>query len=136
VPFSSLAPALSTIDTRSSPAGPSSASPWAASGVFPPRPPSRTFPSSFAASARAFLQQGYAEGYLIAAIINLYLVPKTSWRSLFWTVAGFSTFDAFIRVLTPESEFFLKGQEAERHRIAEGGAPRTNKTRVSLRKTK
>jgi hypothetical protein len=49
VPSSSLAPALSTIYTTcSSPADPSSASPWAASGVFPPRPPSRTFPSSFA----------------------------------------------------------------------------------------
>jgi SHS family lactate transporter-like MFS transporter len=40
--------------------------------------------------ASGVLQQGYAVGYLLAAVINLKLVPEThaSWRSLFWTASG------------------------------------------------
>jgi SHS family lactate transporter-like MFS transporter len=86
--------------------------------------------------ASGVLQQGYAVGYLIAAVINLYLVPHTSWRALFWTAAGISAFAAFIRVLTPESAFFLQAHDAERMRIANGGQVRTNKTRVFLHETK
>jgi SHS family lactate transporter-like MFS transporter len=85
--------------------------------------------------ASGVLQQGYAVGYLIAAVISLYLVPATSWRSLFWTSAGISAFAACVRLLTPESAFFLRAQEAERRRIAEGGAVRVNKTRVFLHET-
>jgi MFS transporter, SHS family, lactate transporter len=86
--------------------------------------------------ASGVLQQGYAVGYLLAAVINLYLVPKTSWRSLFWTAAGISAFAAFVRLLTPESSFFIQAHEAERRRIANGGAPRVNKTRIFLHETK
>lgn len=44
--------------------------------------------------ASGVLQQGYAVGYLIAAVINLQLVPEVSagWRSLFWTGAGISLY--------------------------------------------
>jgi MFS transporter, SHS family, lactate transporter len=86
--------------------------------------------------ASGVIQQGYALGYLIAAVINLYLVPHTSWRALFWTSAGVSAFTAFLRILTPESAFFLQARDAERHRIAQDGAPRKNKTRIFIRETK
>jgi SHS family lactate transporter-like MFS transporter len=86
--------------------------------------------------ASGVLQQGYAVGYLIAAVINLYLVPHTSWRALFWTASGISFFAAVLRLLTPESNFFLQAKAAEARRIAEGGAPRTNKSKVFLRETK
>jgi SHS family lactate transporter-like MFS transporter len=86
--------------------------------------------------ASGVLQQGYAVGYLIAAVIELYLVPHTSWRALFWTAAGISTFAAFIRSLTPESAFFLNAREAERLRVEAGGRPRTNKSKVFLHETK
>jgi MFS transporter, SHS family, lactate transporter len=62
------------------------------------------------------LQQGYAIGYLISAILNLYVVPHTrhTWRTLFWTTACISAFAAIIRALIPESEVFLRAKEQER----------------------
>jgi SHS family lactate transporter-like MFS transporter len=66
--------------------------------------------------ASGVLQQGYAVGYLFSAVLNLYLVPKTrySWRVLFWTTAGISSFAAVIRALIPESEVFLRAKAQER----------------------
>lgn len=61
--------------------------------------------------ASGVLQQGYAAGYLIAALVNLYLVPHTSWRTLFWTGAGISAFAAVLRALLPESEVFLRAKQ-------------------------
>jgi MFS transporter, SHS family, lactate transporter len=63
--------------------------------------------------ASGLLQQGYAVGYLIAAVIELFLVPKTvetSWRTLFWTAAGISAFAAAVTAVLPESEVFLEAQ--------------------------
>ena len=61
--------------------------------------------------ASGVLQQGYAVGYLIAAVINLYLVPHTTWRALFWTASGVSAFAAVLRSLLPESEVFLRARQ-------------------------
>ena len=85
--------------------------------------------------ASGFMQEGYAVGYLLAAVINLTLVPETSvgWRSLFWTASGISMFAAFIRLLLPESEVFLRAKAAE---AARGGAQPANKTKVFLKETK
>jgi SHS family lactate transporter-like MFS transporter len=76
------------------------------------------------------LQQGYAFGYLIAAVINLRLVPHTShsWRALFWASASISAFAAVLRALVPESEIFLRAKALER----EKGATTGNKTRVFI----
>ncbi|EPQ50135.1 MFS general substrate transporter [Gloeophyllum trabeum ATCC 11539] len=86
--------------------------------------------------ASGVVQQGYAVGYLIAAVVNLQLVPSVSagWRSLFWTGAGVSAFAAFIRALLPESAYFLRAKEAERLH----GTHKTpkEKTRIFLRETK
>lgn len=84
--------------------------------------------------ASGFLQQGYAVGYLIAAVINLFLVSKVSagWRALFWTASGISLFAAGIRALLPESEVFLRAKAAE----VEKGYTTTQKTKVFLRETK
>ncbi|TFK71111.1 carboxylic acid transporter [Pluteus cervinus] len=83
--------------------------------------------------ASGFLQQGYAVGYLIAAVINLFLVPETkeSWRSLFWCAAGISMFAAILRAVLPESELFLKAKEAQRLR----GESTTTRTRVFIHET-
>jgi SHS family lactate transporter-like MFS transporter len=77
------------------------------------------------------LQQGYACGYLIAAVLNLELVPHTShsWRALFWASAGISANAAILRALVPESEVFLRAKALER----EKGATTGNKTRVFIR---
>ena len=66
--------------------------------------------------ASGVLQQGYAVGYLISAVLNLFLVPKThySWRVLFWCTAGISSFAATIRAFIPESEVFLRAKAQER----------------------
>jgi MFS transporter, SHS family, lactate transporter len=81
--------------------------------------------------ASGVLQQGYALGYLIAAVINLRLVPETSqtWRTLFWTASGISAFAAFVRALVPESEVFLRAKALERAR----GTTTEKKTRVFIR---
>ena len=81
-----------------------------------------------------FLQQGYAVGYLIAAVANLFLVPKVSagWRALFWTSCGISTTSAIIRALLPESEVFLRAKAAEKA----GDADTTHKTKVFIHETK
>jgi SHS family lactate transporter-like MFS transporter len=85
--------------------------------------------------ASGILQEGYAVGYLIAAVINLFLVPEVSagWRSLFWTASGISLFAAAIRLALPESEVFLRAKEAERAK----GIHRTTgeKTTVFLHET-
>ena len=84
--------------------------------------------------ASGVLQQGYAVGYLIAAVINLYLVPSTSvgWRSLFYTASGISLFAAFIRALLPESQVFLRARAAEKA----NGTSTKGKTKIFLRETK
>lgn len=84
--------------------------------------------------ASGFLQEGYAVGYLLAAVVDLTLVPEVSvsWRSLFWTASGISLFAAFIRLLLPESEVFLKAKAEEAAR--EG--PPVNKTKVFVKETK
>jgi len=78
--------------------------------------------------ASGVLQQGYAFGYLIAAVINLRLVPHTSttWRTLFWTASGISAFAAFVRALVPESEVFVRAKALER----ENGTSTGKKTRL------
>lgn len=82
--------------------------------------------------ASGILQQGYAIGYLLAACINLKLVPrvKAGWRSLFWCAAGLSGSTAIARALLPESEVF------KRARAERVDKPGVNKTKVFLRETK
>lgn len=84
--------------------------------------------------ASGVMQQGYACGYLIAAIINLFLVPEVSvgWRALFWTASGISLFAAAIRLLLPESEVFLRAKRAE----AAAGTSAQHKTRIFIRELK
>lgn len=59
------------------------------------------------------LQQGYAFGYLLAAVINLTVVQssKYGWRSLYFIGAGFSLAAAIVRALLPESQQFLLARE-------------------------
>jgi len=84
--------------------------------------------------ASGFLQQGYAAGYLIAAIINLFLVPEVDvgWRALFWTGSGISFLAAAVRAVLPESDVFLRAKAAEKAR----GADTSQKTKVFLREIK
>jgi MFS transporter, SHS family, lactate transporter len=83
--------------------------------------------------ASGVLQQGYAVGYLLAAVINLTLVPETKsgWRSLFWTAAGISFFAAVIRLVLPESGYFIKARALEK---ANGKS--TNKTKIFIKELK
>jgi SHS family lactate transporter-like MFS transporter len=82
--------------------------------------------------ASGVLQEGYAVGYLIAAVINLTLVAQYGWRVLFWTGAGISFFAAVIRAFIPESAFFLRAKEQERAR----GTNTSQKTKVFIKETK
>ena len=77
--------------------------------------------------ASGVMQQGYAVGYIIASVINLYLVPHTTWRTLFWTAAGISAFAAFVRVTLPESEVFIR---ARREKQAQALGYTQSKTRI------
>ncbi|KAF5348521.1 hypothetical protein D9756_009685 [Leucocoprinus leucothites] len=90
--------------------------------------------------ASGILQQGYAVGYLLAACINLRLVPHTSttWRSLFWTASGISLFAAGVRAVLPESAVFIRAKEQEKERIANGGEVfgAWAKTKIFMHETK
>lgn len=62
------------------------------------------------------LQQGYALGFMIAAIINLYVVPTNphSWKALFYIGAGATAAVAVMRLFFPESKQFLEQRERAR----------------------
>lgn len=59
------------------------------------------------------LQQGYALGYLIAAVLNLYVVPISShkFRALFYIGAGLTGLVAICRLFFPESKQFLEAKQ-------------------------
>lgn len=82
------------------------------------------------------LQEGYAVGYLIAAVVDLYLVPKDkhTWRSLFWLGSGLSMAAAIFRAVLPESQVFLRAREEAR---ARGGLiSEKEKTKIFLHEVK
>jgi len=83
--------------------------------------------------ASGVLQQGYAVGYLIASVISLKLVPHTSWRTLFWAASGISAFAAFLRMMIPESQVFVKARELEKARGT--GLTTGQKTKIFFRET-
>jgi MFS transporter, SHS family, lactate transporter len=66
--------------------------------------------------ASGVLQQGYAVGYLVSSVMNLFLVPdnRHAWRTLFWIASGITALIATIRAVIPESEAFLRAK-AQRH---------------------
>ena len=70
------------------------------------------------------LQQGYSAGYLLAAVINLGVVPKSkySWRSLYFVGAGFSLAAAIVRALIPESRLYQLAREEAKASGATTGA--------------
>lgn len=63
------------------------------------------------------IQQGYALGYLIAAIFNLYVVPSSpyGWKALFFIGAGLTLAVAIARVFFPESKQFIEARESGEH---------------------
>ena len=66
--------------------------------------------------ASGVLQQGYAVGYLISSLLNLFLVPdnRHAWRTLFWIASGITAVVAAIRAVIPESEAFLRAKAQRR----------------------
>lgn len=84
--------------------------------------------------ASGVLQQGYAVGYLIAAVINLTIVEQSryTWRTLFWFGSGVTFFAAVLRACLPESEVFLRAKAIEKAR----GTTTTDKTKIFLHETK
>ncbi|KIK62707.1 hypothetical protein GYMLUDRAFT_242353 [Collybiopsis luxurians FD-317 M1] len=89
--------------------------------------------------ASGVLQEGYAAGTIIAAIIDLFLVPEQShsWRALFWCAAGLSTLCALIRFCLPESKVFLKAKGYARLREEQLGRKigSKEKTKIFIRET-
>ncbi|VDC07752.1 unnamed protein product [Peniophora sp. CBMAI 1063] len=83
--------------------------------------------------ASGVLQQGYGTGYLVAAVINLFLVPNVSvgWRALFWTSAGLSVFAAGVRALLPESDIFIRAKAVQRA----SGTTTAQKTKIFIHET-
>lgn len=61
------------------------------------------------------LQQGYSIGYLIAAVINIVAVPRTSvgYKIIFFVGAGFTGLVATIEMFIPESRLFRVPENTE-----------------------
>lgn len=74
-------------------------------------------------------QQGYAVGYLLAAIFYRAFVPTTShgWRSLFWFGAGPPVLIILWRWYLPETNHFqvMKASREAKHEQEQGDAPST-----------
>ncbi|KAI9874502.1 MAG: hypothetical protein M1830_009679 [Pleopsidium flavum] len=70
-------------------------------------------------------EQGYAVGYLLAAIFYRALVPTTShgWRSLFWFGAGPPILIIIFRYMLPETNYFLvmKAEREAKLKAESGG---------------
>lgn len=87
--------------------------------------------------ASGFLQEGYALGCILAALVNLTLVSEKeadlgddAWRTLFWVASGLSFFTAVFTSLIPESEVFRKAR-----RKSEGFSTK-QKTRIFVQETR
>lgn len=80
------------------------------------------------------VQQGYALGYLLSAVVNITVVPHTphKWRAMFWTGSSLLFTAAVLRALLPESAVFLRAKEIER----EKGTDTSKKTKIFLKETK
>jgi MFS transporter, SHS family, lactate transporter len=66
--------------------------------------------------ASGILQQGYAVGYLISSLLNLFLVPdnRHAWRTLFWVASGITAMVGTIRAVIPEGEATLRAKAQRR----------------------
>ncbi len=91
-------------------------------------------PTEVRGIASGIISEGYSAGYLIAAVINLKLVPHVAqtWRALFWMAAGVSFFSACVCAIVPESKVFLRARRLER---AKGKTTKEN-TKVFVREAK
>ncbi|KAF2179221.1 MFS general substrate transporter [Zopfia rhizophila CBS 207.26] len=86
-------------------------------------------------------EQGYATGYLLAAIFYRALVPTTShgWRSLFWFGAGPPVLIIAFRLCLPETNHFLVSQaeretrHAMRHEGLDPSSPNQTARKNGLR---
>ena len=98
---------------------------------------SRNIPVEARGLGSGILQVGHPFGYLIAALINNYLVLHSfyTWRTLFWASSGIFTFAALIRALVPESEVFLRAEAlfARRALLLERGLVGSVRTTRPLR---
>jgi SHS family lactate transporter-like MFS transporter len=59
------------------------------------------------------LQQGYSIGYLLAAVINIAVVPHSSegYKAIFHVGAGFSALVGIVQMFIPESKIFAKKED-------------------------
>ena len=85
--------------------------------------------------ASGVLQQGSAAGYIISAVIAMFLVPKVKagWRSLYWIGFAISFVAACLRAILPESESFSSTKAAEQARGIEG-SKKTNEFWKEIKK--
>ncbi len=60
-----------------------------------------------------FLQQGYATGYLLAAVCYFFIFPRVGWRPLFFLGGLPSLLALFVRMRVKESEVWKKTRHAD-----------------------
>ena len=58
-----------------------------------------------------FLQQGYAMGFLLASLCNIFLFPKLGWRPLFFLGGLPALLALFVRFHVKESEVWKKSRQ-------------------------
>lgn len=74
------------------------------------------------------LQQGYSIGYLLAAVINITVVPHSSegYRAIFHVGAGLSALVGTVQMFIPESKIFAKTEDTS------GVPQQSQSTRIRL----
>src|SRR5678816_2585144 len=60
-----------------------------------------------------FLQEGYACGYLLAAVVYFLVFPRYGWRPLFFIGGLPALLAVYVRSKVPESEVWIKSRHAD-----------------------
>ena len=81
-------------------------------------------PAKWRGVLSGFLQEGYAAGYLLAAVAAFFMLDRFGWRPMFFLGGAPALLALFIRFAVKESEVWQKNQSRElvatgpRHRLA------------------
>jgi len=67
-------------------------------------------PSKWRGVLSGFLQEGYAAGYLLAAVAALFMLERFGWRSMFFLGGAPALLALFIRVFIKESEVWQRSK--------------------------
>ncbi len=80
---------------------------------------SESWPAEHRGKAIGLMQSGWALGYIAAALLSAFILPRYGWRALFLAGVLPALLTIWIRRAVPESPIWLKGEASERGSLRE-----------------